>query len=320
VQIGYHASHELYSPRDLLRLVRRAEELGFPAAMCSDHFHPWTPEQGESGYAWAWLGAALQATRLPFGVVCAPGQRYHPAIVAQKAATLAQMFPERFWIAVGTGQNLNEHVTGDPWPAKPARRERLTEAVAVMRDLWAGDTVSRTGRHVRVEAAKLYSLPEVPPRLIGAAITAETARWVGGWADGLITVGKDADGLREVIDAFRQGGGAGKPVYLQAAVSWARTEAEAVAAAKRNWPIAVVDLTQNQDLATPEAFAAACAGATEEDLRKDLRISADLERHRDWLRSDRELGIDGVYLHPIGPDPERFLDTFAAEVLPEFRG
>lgn len=131
--IGYHASHEQFSPSELINYVQEAEEAGFVAGMCSDHFHPWTEQQGESGYAWSWLGAALQATSIPFGVVCAPGQRYHPAIIAQAAATLAELFPDRFWIAVGSCQALNEHITCDPWPLKPDRNARLKESVEVMR-------------------------------------------------------------------------------------------------------------------------------------------------------------------------------------------
>src|SRR4051812_25289907 len=143
--------------------------------MCSDHFHPWTGRQGQSGFAWAWLGAALQATRLPFGVVSAPGQRYHPAIIAQASATLSAMFPGRLWVAFGTGQNLNEHINGDPWPGKPERQARLKEAVDVIRALWAGETVDHAGPWFRVREAKLYSRPETPPRIFGAAITPETA-------------------------------------------------------------------------------------------------------------------------------------------------
>ena len=123
--VGYHCSHEQFAPGELLGYVRRAERAGFRAAMCSDHFHPWLPGQGQSGFAWAWLGAALQATSLPFGVVNAPGQRYHPAVIAQAVATLAEMYPGRFWVALGTGQLLSEHVTGDRWPPKADRQARL---------------------------------------------------------------------------------------------------------------------------------------------------------------------------------------------------
>src|SRR4051794_14865459 len=173
MKIGFHASHELYPPGVLLEVVRRAEAAGFAAAMCSDHFHPWTERQGESGFAWSWLGAAMQATRLSFGTVNAPGQRYHPAIIAQAAATLGAMFPGRFWVALGTGQNLNEHITGAPWPAKPDRKARLREAVTVIRALWAGEVVNHDTPWFQVRDAKLYSRPEIPPLIYGAAITKE---------------------------------------------------------------------------------------------------------------------------------------------------
>ena len=120
--VGFHASHEQAHPAELLRSVQRAEEVGFDAAMCSDHFAPWSARQGHSGFAWSWLGAAMATTSLPFGIVYAPGQRYHPAIVAQASATLAAMFPGRFWMALGTGEAVNEHITGDRWPTKPERK------------------------------------------------------------------------------------------------------------------------------------------------------------------------------------------------------
>jgi coenzyme F420-dependent glucose-6-phosphate dehydrogenase len=318
VKLGIHASHELYAPGALLEYVRAAEAAGFAAAMCSDHFHPWTERRGQSGYAWAWLGAALQATSLPFGVVCAPGQRYHPAIVAQAAATLTSMYPGRFWIALGTGQNLNEHITGAPWPSKPERRERLLEAVRVIRALWAGETVDHEGRWIRVNDAKLYTRPESPPPLFGAAITPETAEWVGGWADGLITVGKEPDELQEVVDAFRRGGGVNKPMALQAAISFAADEDQALEAARLHWPVATVDLTKNQELASPGDFDRETAGVSPEDLRRKLRVSADVERHIEWIRGDLALGFDEVYLHHVGPAPGAFLEAFAERVLPVF--
>ncbi|WP_435015471.1 TIGR03885 family FMN-dependent LLM class oxidoreductase [Tundrisphaera sp. TA3] len=319
MKIGFHASHELYSPGALLDHVRIAEAAGFRAAMCSDHYHPWTERQGESGFAWSWLGAAMQATEMSMGVVNAPGQRYHPAIIAQAAATLGEMFPGRFWMAEGTGQNLNEHITGDPWPAKPDRRSRLSEAVDVIRALWAGETVNHEGRWFQVRDARLYSRPAAPIPIYGAAITAETAEWVGSWADGLITVGKDPEGLREVVDAFRGGGGVGKPMALQVALSYAPDEAEALAAAHRHWPIALVDLAKNQDLAMPADFDRETAGTRPEELKDKLRISSDLGQHLDWLRTDAELGFDEVYLHHVGPDPRRFIDAFAERILPEFQ-
>jgi G6PDH family F420-dependent oxidoreductase len=168
--IGYHASHEQLSPSELLGCVVAAESAGFQAAMCSDHFAPWSSRQGHSGFAWSWLGAALQATGLDFGVVNAPGQRYHPAIIAQAAATLSELFPGRFWLALGSGEASNEHITGGRWPPKAERRARLGEAVAVIRALLAGETVTHDGL-VTVDQARLWTLPERPPRLIGAAVS-----------------------------------------------------------------------------------------------------------------------------------------------------
>ena len=150
--VGFHASHEQLSPAALLTAVQAAEAAGFQAAMCSDHLAPWSERQGESGHAWSWLGAAMQATSLPFGVVTAPGQRYHPAITAQAIATLGDLFPGRFWAALGSGEALNEHVTGDPWPSKADRDARLLECVEVIRALLRGEEVTHDGL-VRVDRA-----------------------------------------------------------------------------------------------------------------------------------------------------------------------
>lgn len=316
IRVGFHASHELYPPATLLALAQEVERAGFAAAMCSDHFHPWTEAQGESGFAWSWLGAAMQATGLTFGVVNAPGQRYHPAIIAQAAATLSSMFPGRLWIAMGTGQNLNEHITGAPWPSKPDRQARLREAVTVIRALWSGETVNHRTPWFEIRDARLYSRPERPPAIYGAAITPETAEWVGGWADGFITVGKESADLRKNVDAFRRGGGDGKPMALQAAVSFAPDEGEALRAAHRNWPIACVDVTKNQDLALPREFDRETAGTRPEDMRDKLRISSDLGRHVAWIEADAEVGFDEVYLHSVGPDPRAFIAAFAESVLP----
>lgn len=317
--IGYHCSHEQFAPAELLGYVRRAEQAGFRAAMCSDHFHPWLPEQGQSGFAWAWLGAALQATALPFGVVNAPGQRYHPAVVAQAAATLADMFPGRFWLALGTGQLLNEHVTGDPWPPKPQRQARLKECVAIMRALWAGETVDHGGL-VRVSGAKLYSRPASPPRVMGAAVSAETARWVGSWADGLITVFKPADELKQVIEEFRAGGGEGKPMFLQAQTAYAPTEEEARAAAYEQWRQAGLQSTVLTELANPADFDRQTRDLQPADMDAHIRISADLPQHVAWIEEYIALGFDEVYLHQTGRDQARFIDAFGERVLPAIGG
>src|ERR671914_1520437 len=185
--IGIHASHEQIPPSALLTAMREAEAAGFQRAWSSDHFSPWSERQGESGFAWSWLGAAMQASALPYGVLNAPGQRYHPAIVAQAAATLCELFPGRLSVALGTGEFSNEHITGGPWPDKKVRNARLRECVDVMRALLAGEVVDHDGL-VRVDRAKLWTLPAEPPTLVGAAVSPETARFVGEWGDGLITI------------------------------------------------------------------------------------------------------------------------------------
>jgi coenzyme F420-dependent glucose-6-phosphate dehydrogenase len=316
--IGFHASHEQFRPDRLLRLVQAAEAAGFDAGMCSDHWAPWSEEQGESGFALSWLGAALATTTMPFGVVNAPGQRYHPAIVAQAAATLSVMFPGRFWIAIGSGQRLNEHITGERWPTKPERNERLREAADVMRRLWAGETVTHDGRF-RLSEARLWTRPEEPPMLVGAAVTPATAAWVAEWADALITVVQPDQALDEVVRAFRSNGGEGKPMYLQVHLAWAPTDAEARDAAFAAWRQNCLPNTVMTDLAHPEQISGAARHVTPSDLDGAVRISADLGQHADWLRADVERGFDGLFLHEVGPEQERFVETFGREVLPQLR-
>jgi G6PDH family F420-dependent oxidoreductase len=220
--------------------------------MCSDHLEPWSLRQGHSAFALSWLGAAMQATRLPFGTVNAPGQRYHPAVVAQAAATLAEMFPDRFWLALGSGEALNEHVTGERWPPKETRNERLRECAEIMRRLWAGETVTHRG-HVRVERARVYSRPSAPPFLVAAALSPETAAYQAHWADGLITVAGARDDMKRTMDAFRSGGGDGKPIFLQVVVSYAPSDDEAADAAFDQWRHCGLASTQLADLSSPEA-------------------------------------------------------------------
>jgi coenzyme F420-dependent glucose-6-phosphate dehydrogenase len=286
--------------------------------MCSDHFHPWSERQGHSGFAWSWLGAALQATTMSFGTVCAPGQRYHPAVIAQAAATLGEMFADRFWIAVGSGEALNESITGQAWPPKDARNQRLHESAALMRALWAGETVSTRGL-VIAEGARLYSRPANPPLLLGAALTPETARWVGSWADGLITAAGQRDGMRAVVDAFRESAGETKPMFLQVALSFAVTDDQALSAAHDQWRHCALPGWQLSDLASPSAFDRASADATMTTVVSRVRASSDIRRHLDWLEQDRELGFDRIYLHNVARDYQQpFIDACAEQVIPSF--
>jgi coenzyme F420-dependent glucose-6-phosphate dehydrogenase len=318
MKIGFHASHEQFTPGDLLNLTVAAEAAGFQAAMCSDHFHPWNELQGQSGFAWSWLGAALQATRLSFGVVCAPGQRYHPAIIAQSAATLAQMFPERFWIATGSGQLLNEGITGERWPPKEDRNRRLRESVDIMRRLWDGQIVTLDGYN-RVEEAKLYTRPAKPPLIIGAAITPGTARWLGGWADGLITVSKPREELRQVVEAFHGGCGKGKPMFLKVQLSYAPTDKEALHGAWEQWRTNIFDSLLLSDLRSPRQFESAAQFVTPEEMHRHVRISGDPQRHIEWLSKDIELGFDHIYLHNVNRNQKRFIEDFGERVLPALK-
>lgn len=318
MRLAYHCSHEQFAPSELLALARRAEAAGFDAVTCSDHFHPWNERQGHSGHAWTWLGAALQATSCGFGVVTAPGQRYHPAVHAQAVATLLELFPGRFWLAIGSGELLNEGITGEPWPLKQRRDERLRECAEVMRALWAGETVTHRGL-VQVEAAQLYTRPRERPALFGAAMTAATARWLGGWADGLITAAQPDQGHAQVIEAFREGGGAGKPVHLKVQLAYARDEATALHEAWAQWRTNVLASEVLAELRTPGQFEAAAEFVTPEAIRGPVRVAADLSQHAEWLAKDAELGIDLVSLHQVGGEQGRFIDDFAAKVLPQLR-
>jgi probable non-F420 flavinoid oxidoreductase len=312
---GVHASHEQVHPSALLAMAQRAEEVGFTAAMCSDHFAPWSERQGHSAFAWAWLGAALQSTGLPFGVVNAPGQRYHPAIIAQACATLEEMFPGRFWVALGSGQALNEHITGQRWPRKDERNARLLECVQVMRALFAGEEVSHDGL-VTVDRARLYTRPSTPPPLIGAAVTPATAGWVAGWADGLATIDQPLEVLREVLGAYREAGGTGRTV-VQVHLSYARDHESALAIAHDQWRPNVIRPPFSWELETPAIFDEATKHVPVEAVTDTVFVSADPARHLEHLQSIVELGVDEVYLHHVGIEQQEWLDVFGERVLPQ---
>ncbi|MEA2246884.1 MAG: hypothetical protein QOH46_1413 [Solirubrobacteraceae bacterium] len=316
-RLALHCSHEQIPPSRLLQAVRRAEEAGFDAGMSSDHFSPWSERQGHSGFAWSFLGAALAVGTLPFGVVNAPGQRYHPAIIAQAAATLTEMFPGRLWVALGTGEASNEHITGDRWPPKHERTARLRECVDIMRALFAGEEVTHRG-HVVVDRARLWTRPAQPPPLIGAAVSEETARWAGTWADGLATVNAPVEHLRRMIDAFRSGGGDGRLV-LQVHLSWARTEEEALRIAHDQWRTNVFAPPVPWDLELVEHFEGTARFVRPEDVRGTVLVSADLERHLEWLSELAALGFDEIALHHVGQDLDPFIDAFGEHVLPRLR-
>lgn len=315
--IAFHAAHEQFAPSHLIRLAVQAEQAGFKAIHCSDHFRPWSEKQGQSGFSFAWLGAAMQATELPFSVVCAPGQRYHPAIVAQAIATLAEMYPGRFSVELGSGEALNESVTGDAWPGKEQRNERLLESAGIIRKLLAGETISHNGWIV-TEEAKLYTRPQQSPLIMAAALSENTAQWAGAWADGLITTGSSPDQVKRIRDAFCKGGGEHKPLFVQIVLSYAATEKEAVDGAYDQWRNNIVATNLRADLKSISEFDKAAASITIDDLRQQLPISADINYHIDCISSYIDIGFERIILHNVNRQQERFINDFGEKLIPAF--
>jgi len=314
--IGYHASHEQFPPSDLLEYVQLADQHGFSEVLASDHFHPWSEQQGESGHVWSWLGSALAVTDLSYGTVNAPGYRYHPAVIAQAAATLRELYPERFWLAVGSGQQLNEGITGEQWPIKAERNARLEACADVMRQLWSGETVTRHGR-ITVEEATLYTRPESAPPLIGAAQSTATARWLGEWADGMITVGsRDRAAVAERVAAFRDIAPE-KPVLLKAEVAYDPDDGEARRLAADQWLSNCLPGPVTQELRRPEQYGALADQLSTDEITDHVMVSSDLDRHVEWLSGFLELDVDKLIIHNVTPKQTQFIETFGEAVLPE---
>jgi G6PDH family F420-dependent oxidoreductase len=236
-------------------------------------------------------------------------------IIAQAVATLGSMFPGRFWVALGSGEAMNEHITGDPWPDKDVRDARLRECVDVIRALLAGEEVTHHGL-VTVDRARIWSLPEQPPALIAPAVSVATARRGAEWADGLVTINQPHDHLREMVAAYRDAGGRGKLV-LQVHLSYDPDPDRARATAFQEWRNGVVPAPRAWDLDAPEAFERASASATPDDVAEVVRVSSDLGRHAAWIAEYVELGFDDIYLHHVGPEQRGFLDAFGEHVLPQ---
>jgi coenzyme F420-dependent glucose-6-phosphate dehydrogenase len=315
--IGYAMSSEEHKPNDLVRHARRAEEVGFGFALISDHFHPWVDSQGHSPFVWSVLGGIAQATQrlqVGTGVTC-PTIRIHPAIIAQAAATVATMMPGRFFLGVGTGENLNEHVLGDRWPAHDERLAMLEEAIPVMRQLWQGGSQTYRGEFYTVENARLYTLPDEPIPVMVAAGGPKAAESAGEHGDGLISTSPD----QEIVKTFDGAGGKGKPHYGQLTVCWARDEAEARRTALKIWPNAGLPGELSQELPTPAHFEQAAKLVTEEALAKKVVCGPDPKRHIEQIRKYLDAGYEHVYVHQVGPDQDGFFDFYAQQVLPKLR-
>lgn len=311
VEFGYTLSSEEFAPGDLMAQAIMAEDNGFTFASVSDHFHPWTSSQGHSPFVWTTLGAAFARTttlRMATGVTC-PLIRIHPVIVAQAAATTAVMSGGRFSLGVGTGEALNEHVTGERWPHVEQRQEMLIEAISIMRALWTGETLDHAGEYYTVDNARLFTVPETPPPVIVAAAGEGSARLAAEHGDGLWCTSPN----ETVIRAYRDNGGAG-PVYGQVTVCYAKTEEEGLEAAHRIWPTAAVPGQLSQDLPTWTHFEQVAQLVKPEMLKGSVAAGPEVEPYVDAVRPYLEAGVDHLHFHQIGPDQSGFMAFWRDEL------
>jgi coenzyme F420-dependent glucose-6-phosphate dehydrogenase len=314
VELGYAMSSEEHAPADLVQHARLAEEAGFTFGLISDHIHPWIDRQGHSPFVWGVLGAIAQATnefRIGTGVTC-PTIRIHPAIVAHAAATAACLMPGRFFLGVGTGENLNEHVLGAKWPAADERLEMLEEAVEVMRLLWQGDYQTHRGKHYTVENLRIFDLPEEPIEIAVAAMQPKAAELAGRIGDGLVNVAPKED----IIETFEKAGGKGKPKYGQVTVCWGGSKDEAKKTAFGVWPNALVEGSASQELPLPKDFEQLVEDREPDELEGTLTLGPDPDEYLEELKQYDEAGYTHAYIHQIGPDQDGFLKFAKSELLP----
>jgi G6PDH family F420-dependent oxidoreductase len=323
--VGYAASFEQFHPTDLLNYCQRAEQAGFTSVMASDHFHPWVPSQGQSAFVWSWMGALGATTKLRFGTgVTPPGFRYHPAILAQAAATLEAMFPGRFYLGLGAGEALNEHIVGDYWPEAPVRLERLMESIEIIEKLFTGKKIKHRGAHFNVESARLYTLPPSPPPIYVATSGPVMAMRTGKFTDGIITVGAADEKIRMLLDKFAQGAReAGKdpakmPKMLQVKVSFAKTLEEAAENAVREWPNGGMAFPK-ADIREPEDFEAMAKLVRPEHYRNRVLLTPDLDQHIAYLQHFIDLGFTEIYIHDVARTQEAFIDAYGKTVIPALK-
>jgi G6PDH family F420-dependent oxidoreductase len=316
-RIGYALSSEEFSAPELVELAVAAEESGLQFALISDHFHPWTRSQGNSPFVWSTLGAISQATErliLGTGVTC-PTMRVHPAIIAQAAATAATLLPDRFFLGVGSGERLNEHITGLHWPDNATRLRMLEEAVEVIRSLWSGEEVSHHGEFFTVERAQVFSLPEQPPPIYFAAGGPKSAKRAGSSADGLIGVSPDSEMVGAYVDAASAPG----PRLGLVQFCWNSDRDQAVETVLRYWPNAAWSGNLNQELATPRDFEGVAELVKPEDLEGKITLGNDPAEFVAALNKYVDAGYDHIYFHQVGRDQREALDFISREVIPAFK-
>lgn len=307
MRIGYAVICEEHPGSAAVDNARTAAEAGFDYVSVSDHFHPWLDEEGHSPFAWSVLGALAVTTdvELMTAVTC-PTTRYHPAIVAQAAATVAEMAGGRFTLGLGSGEALNEHIMGQAWPDPRLRLDQLAEAVELIRTAWDGEQFTHWGDWFTVDRARLYTLPEEPPQIVLAAggdVAAQTAADLGA---GMIATSPD----EELVAAYRDAGGDG-PLYGQTTCCWASSDNEAAEIFHRRWRHAVLDWTAKTDIPTPEGFDQATTLATPDTFRDGLQMGPEPDGLADELDAFRDLGFDGVAIHCVGPYQQEFIDWAA---------
>jgi coenzyme F420-dependent glucose-6-phosphate dehydrogenase len=318
IEIGYKLSAEEFSARDLVAYAERAERAGFTFALISDHFHPWTSQQGQSPFVWSVLGAIAQATtKLTVGTaVTCPTMRVHPAIVAQAAATTATMLPGRFILGLGTGENLNEHVIGMGWPPGDVRLEMLEEAIEVIQLLWQGGVQSHRGPYYTVENAQLFSLPDEPPQIMLAASKQGAAELAGREASAMINT--EVSG--KLVKQFQSACGKGKPCFVEVSACWAEDEAKARRTAREVWALAGLSDPLFTELAQPSHFEAAFEPISEDKVAENVLCGPDPEAHVAKLREAEQAGYTHACVHQIGPDQEGFFRFYEREVMPRLTG
>ena len=315
MRLGYFLSCEEYTPAQLVEQARAAADAGFEALWISDHFHPWNNEQGNSPFVWSIIGAVSQVCDLPVttAVTC-PTVRTHPAIIAQAAATSAEMLGGRFILGVGSGEALNEHVLGDAWPAADTRLEMLEEAVALMRQLWTGEIVTTEGKHYKVDHARIYNLPETPPEVYVSGFGPKATDLAARSGDGYINTAPDAELLRR----FKEQSG-GKPAQAGAKVAFAPTKEEGWDHAHRLWPNAGLPGEMAQILPTPEHFEQATELVTEEMTRDSVVAGNDPADHLEQVQSYADAGYDELYVANMGPHYQEMIAFYGEQVIPQLR-
>ena len=316
MKVGYFLSCEEFGPGELLEQARMAEEAGFEGLWISDHYHPWVEAQGHSPLVWSVIGGLSQVTsRLPvYTAVTCPTLRIHPAIIAQAAATSAVMLGGRFGLGIGSGEALNEHIFGDPWPSADVRLEMLEEAVEIIRLLWEGGTKDYEGRHYVVENARIYTLPDEPPPILVSGFGPKAASLAGRIGDGYMNVGPDA----ELLEIFRSSGGGDKLAQGGFKVCYGEDRDECVRTAYNTWPNEGLPGELAQVLPTPAHFEQATQLVTEGMISESMPCGPDPEPHREMIRSFAEAGYEEVYIQQIGPNQKQFFDFYQREILPKF--